>query len=594
MSIDITFLGGNNDDRIGGNSILFETEKNGKTTRVLNDLGDGFVSKAQFGIESSLADARKYFDHEDGTRAAKPLDAVNVTHAHRDHFGGLLHMMKLGYKVEDVPIHADRFTMKVLMKDAVMEGLPLDRLKKLDANLKQNMMKPKEVFKIGDLSVEPMRVGHSIAGAMGLLYTDDKKNAVLHTGDYRLDQTQMYTFDMEHLKDIGSRKHTSLTLLSESTNALREVEPGKKMTNVADIRETWKELMKKHSDQRIFSLHLGSAVETFVGGLAHAAAKEGKTLVLSGTSIKANAMALLDTMREEAAEKGIPYEDYAKSKLGLSKSDPMPRLIDDRSPEVRSIPEGKQVIIGTGGFAQELSMGDRLSKGQHSMYELSPKDVVAISQGPIPVDPIPEAMAKMTAGFKSQTPNVITPKDVPGIYSSGHAKPPELREVIKTVQPTMVVSIHGSKEQRDGMAQIANSVNAPSFNPDNMGQIKIADDGKISSVDAKPDDMRWIGVVNDGPFYVPRAEYSVVNNNYKKLEVLQTSDETEEKTVGYPTRNTARPYVLSEVEKGAGGRGKGGRGKQQQAHNRRGGQKKKQKVSKKQHTNLKHMRRGGR
>ena len=57
----ITLVGGNNAKRIGGNSYVIEAQNEGKSSRVMVDLG-AVITNFETGFESAFPDVGKYFD----------------------------------------------------------------------------------------------------------------------------------------------------------------------------------------------------------------------------------------------------------------------------------------------------------------------------------------------------------------------------------------------------------------------------------------------------------------------------------------------------------------------------------------------------
>ena len=60
-------IGGNNSDRIGGNSHAYtHTDKNGKKETILIDLGSMFSSRGKTGYDTILPDATKHISNDEG------------------------------------------------------------------------------------------------------------------------------------------------------------------------------------------------------------------------------------------------------------------------------------------------------------------------------------------------------------------------------------------------------------------------------------------------------------------------------------------------------------------------------------------------
>ena len=96
----IEFIGGMNEDRIGGNcSIIEHTNEKGETTRAMFDLGAMFAP-FESGFEAAYPDVSAYFDRVnpitgEKTPAQKPVNALFITHAHEDHIGALVNYVRI-------------------------------------------------------------------------------------------------------------------------------------------------------------------------------------------------------------------------------------------------------------------------------------------------------------------------------------------------------------------------------------------------------------------------------------------------------------------------------------------------------------------
>ena len=179
----LEIIGGVNVDKIGGNSSLIEhTDEKGNTTRIMTDLGRMFPPYTT-DFEMALPDVTEYFDRCDPktkeyTKALKPVDAIIITHAHEDHIGALIDYDKMGYILPT--IYGSRYTCNRIKVGFTHEGrnAPTMIHIKHQAEEKQG----------NDISVEALKVSHSILGAMGYMEQIRSANGneinVLNTGDF--------------------------------------------------------------------------------------------------------------------------------------------------------------------------------------------------------------------------------------------------------------------------------------------------------------------------------------------------------------------------------------------------------------------------
>ena len=178
----ITLVGGNNARRIGGNSYVIEARNEGKTSRVMVDLG-AVITGFETGYESAFPDVSRFFDRidpetENFVEAAQPVDALAVTHLHEDHVGALTHLAKMGYMLP--PVYTSKLTRNAVRIMFNKAGLPEPDIREV---------KPGENVKIGeDLVMEGFMEAHSAVDAMGfhfLSFRGDKADAGIIThGDF--------------------------------------------------------------------------------------------------------------------------------------------------------------------------------------------------------------------------------------------------------------------------------------------------------------------------------------------------------------------------------------------------------------------------
>jgi len=229
----LTFHGGVNE--IGGNKILLED----KDTKVFLDFGKSFSRRARYfeeyisprtsnGIVDFLTmglvpDIKGAYRDDlmkmAGRDPQEPdIDAVLLTHAHADHadYISFLH--------EDIPIHMGstcHLILKALTEKAprTIEKEILD-FKSRPQGLRDHPVKRKikefrtgSKFKIGSLEIEPVHVDHSVPGAYGfIIWTSE--GPIAYTGDIRLHGTHA-----EMTRDFIERARgvRPIALLTEGT-----------------------------------------------------------------------------------------------------------------------------------------------------------------------------------------------------------------------------------------------------------------------------------------------------------------------------------------------------------------------------------------
>src|SRR2546422_918196 len=139
----------------------------------------------------------------------KRLLGVVLTHAHEDHIGALPYILKQ----LAVPIFASRLTLG-LLRNKLREH-DLDKI----TNLRE--IEAGKALDMGPFKIEGIRVTHSLMDCLAL-GIDTPVGTVIHTGDFKIDNTPMEgeLFDFQKFSAYGEKG--VLLLLSDSTNVERE------------------------------------------------------------------------------------------------------------------------------------------------------------------------------------------------------------------------------------------------------------------------------------------------------------------------------------------------------------------------------------
>ena len=275
MQIDI--LGGQQE--IGGNKILLTH----KDTKIFLDFGMSFNINGQYFSEflqprkaNSLGDffefgllpdipniyRNDYLLHMGRPEEEKGIDAILLSHAHADH-ASFIHFVR-----PDIPIGCTKPTkiiLDVLEKTGAGTFNDLtescdtftyytnkrDKLSRVTRRNKDfirqrpfHILKPNDQWAIKDLTVEPVYVDHSLPGACGyIIYSDE--GTLVYTGDLRFHGTHGFLSERfveraasvnprwlicegTRIKDIGTvsecEVQTNISALIERTNGLVFVE----------------------------------------------------------------------------------------------------------------------------------------------------------------------------------------------------------------------------------------------------------------------------------------------------------------------------------------------------------------------------------
>src|SRR6185312_3183546 len=159
--------------------------------------------------------------------AEEHLCGIVLTHAHEDHFGALIDL----WPRLQVPVYATPFSAALLAAKCASEpGAP---------QIPVNIVARNSRFGIGPFDIELCTMAHSIPESNALIIRTPH-GAVLHTGDWKLDDTPILgdPTDENKLRALG--QEGCLALVGDSTNAVREG----RSPSEADVARTITDLIK--------------------------------------------------------------------------------------------------------------------------------------------------------------------------------------------------------------------------------------------------------------------------------------------------------------------------------------------------------------
>ncbi|MEG1397167.1 MAG: ribonuclease J [Raoultibacter sp.] len=412
-------------DAIGKNMTVFEC----KGDMILDDAGLMFPDDDHPGIDLILPDYTYVLEHADKLRG------IVITHGHEDHTGSLPYLLKDLDRV--VPIYATKLTL------GLIEGKFAEHKIK---NVKLIEIKPGQQIKLGCFTADFFAVNHSIPGSVGIFFQSPAGN-VLHTGDFKLDQTPI---DGVHT-DFGALAAFSKIgidlMMSDSTNALNplftpsEAEVGKALSTIIS-----------QADGRVIIASFASHIHR-MQQICDAAVACGRKVVVTGRSMVQNT--------EIARRLGY---------LKISDNN----IID--AYDLKGIPADKVVIMCTGSQGEPLSALARISNGDHKTIDLEQGDTVIISATPVPgnekaVTRVINSLAKVGAD--------VYDKNRARVHVSGHAGAEELKIVLSIAQPKAFMPVHGEATHLRAHAELAKATGVAEKN------IFLCDNGESLELSAR-------------------------------------------------------------------------------------------------------------
>ena len=377
------------------------------------DCGLMFPGADLLGIDLVIPDVSYLLDNKIA------LHGIVLTHAHEDHIGALPYILKQ----LEAPVFATRLTL----------GLLRNRLKEhgLDRTADLREIKAGQPWELGPFKLEGIRVTHSLMDCVALA-VQTPAGVVIHTGDFKIDQTPMNgeCFDFQKFAAYGQKG--VLLLLSDSTNVERE-------GYTPSEREVGKGLEEIFSRSRgkIFVATFSSNIPR-IQQVADISEQAGRKLVLSGRSMVNNAQIASELgylhLPKEVVTEAEPWQNLAREQI---------------------------TFLTTGSQGEPLSALHRIALDDHKSIRIEPGDTVILS-------------AKFIPGNEKTITNLINHlyrrgaevhyESVSEIHVSGHASQEELKAMLHLTRPRYFIPVHGEYRHLVRHIQLAQAVGIPEEN----------------------------------------------------------------------------------------------------------------------------------
>nr|MBN1230135.1 ribonuclease J [Anaerolineae bacterium] len=393
---------------IGKNMTVLEYGRN----MIVIDCGVMFPDSDMYGIDLVLPQ----FDYIVQNQAN--LRGLVLTHGHLDHIGGLPYLLQ---QVK-TSIYGTELTLGMVKRQLEEAGV----LK----NAQLEVVSSKESFQLGPFKISLFPVAHSIPGSVGLVI-DTPVGAVVHTGDYKLDETPAggQTTDLDRLRRLTP--NGVLAMLADSTNADK---PGRTPTEQIVAAELHR-LFAEATEGRIIIATFASLLAR-VQEIVNLAEKHGRKIALTGRSLEENV-----ALARELGYLKIPEHMLVS--------------IDAR------VPDHKLLILSTGSQGEPRSALNRMAQGEHRQIQVKTGDTIIISGGTIPGNE--EEVGRMLNRLFERGANVIYGK-LATIHVSGHGSRDDMQAMIQTVQPTYMIPVHGETRHLYLHARLAQSIGVAADN----------------------------------------------------------------------------------------------------------------------------------
>jgi ribonuclease J len=373
-------------------------------TLVLVDAGLMFPDPEMLGVDLVIPDLT-FLEQ----RAAK-ASALVLTHGHEDHIGAVAHV----FRHLDGPIYGAPLTL-------ALAGAKLER-HGIDASGRLVAVKPRDRVTVGDLTIEFIRVTHSIPDALAVAI-ESPVGTVVHSGDFKIDQTPLdgEHFDLHRFAELGARG--VLALLSDSTNIERPGFTGSEY----GVVEAFEELFASTRGKLVVTAFASSIYRMQI--LANLAAEFGRKLAFVG--------------------RGMIEQSQVAQQLGHLK---VPPGLLIKESDVRSHPARQVLCVTTGSQGEPLAALSRIAVANHRHVSVDPGDTVVFSARAIPGNE--KAIDRVVNHLARRGADVVTAA-TRHVHVSGHGSEEELKLLVSLVRPRYFVPIHGEFRQRSRYARLA-------------------------------------------------------------------------------------------------------------------------------------------
>ena len=427
-------------DGIGKNMTAFECGND----MVLIDAGLMFPDDEQPGIDLVLPDYTYVLENE------HKLRGIIITHGHEDHTGALPYLlMDLTRKV---PIYSSKLTLGFIEGKLSEHHILQPRFREVQGGHHLNL---------GVFSIDFFSMTHSIPAALGV-YMRTPAGSVMHTGDFKLDQTPIdgVTPDYQAISRFATMGID--LLLSDSTNANI---PGFTQSEAA-VGPQLRHIIK-NAPGRVFVACFSSHIHR-LQQVCDASVAVGRKVVVTGRSMLTNTRV--------ARELGYLRIDQSN-------------IID--AYDLADIPDDKIVVLCTGSQGEPMSALARMANGEHKSLSITSTDTVIISATPVPgneksVQGVINSLAKIGCAIYDKSNTLV--------HVSGHGSQEELKLMLAMAKPRYFMPVHGEAVHLRAHAALARDMGIPN------DRIFLADNGDtLEMVNSK---VSWGQPVESGIVYV--------------------------------------------------------------------------------------------
>ncbi len=376
------------------------------------DAGVMFPEEELMGVDYVIQDVTYLKKNED------KIKGLIITHGHEDHIGGIAFLLQ---KVKIPVIYSPKIAISLINRKLIDNNIKYENLVEInqDSHIKTKYF-----------NVEFINTTHSIPDSFAVVI-HTPQGTIFETGDFKFDLTPIGPMaDLHKMAKIG--KEGVKILLSDSTNALSE--GFSKSESCVD--ETLNDIISRHHGRIIIATFASNIYR--IKHIVETCRKNHRQIITFGRSMESSIEIALNN--------------------GLIKD----RSIFIDANKAKSLKRNEVCILCTGSQGEPLAALTRIANGIHKQISLLNDDLVVFSAKPIPGNA--ESVNRVINKLYLQGVKVYTNEEFSDIHTSGHAKQEELKLMLRLINPTYFMPMHGEYRMLMAHKKIAEDCNIPSEN----------------------------------------------------------------------------------------------------------------------------------